>query len=154
MKCDILDMDNGCAECRLEYRLSVFNQRNDDQSFLRNFENKEIVHQVPFSINYFASNGFYSKFRATYIFQKTKSNPSFSELNSNNKNHLWSLDALLGYRFPKRYGRLEFGVKNLLNDGNKNASAKGNDLGARNSQEINLLPERTFFGQLVFDFDF
>jgi len=133
----------------LEYRLSVFNQRSDDQFFNKN----EVVHQIPLSINYFAPNGFYSKFRATYIYQKTKSDPSASELNSKNKNHLWSLDALLGYRLPKRYGRLEFGVKNLLDDGNENVSAKGN-VSVSNSQEINLLPERTFFGQLVFDFDF
>ncbi len=140
----------------LEYRLSIFNRRSDDDQFFNpNLANKnEVVHQVPVSINYFAPNGFYSKFRATYIYQKTKSDPRASELNFNSKNHLWSLDALLGYRLPKRYGRLEFGVKNLLNEGNENASARGNDFVESNSQEINLLPERTFFSQLVFDFDF
>jgi hypothetical protein len=46
---------------------------------------------------------------------------------------------------------LEFGIKNMLNEGNEKASANGNNF---NSQEINLLPERTFFGQLVFDLDF
>jgi hypothetical protein len=141
----------------LEYRLSVFNRRSDDDQFFNpNLANKnEVVHQVPISINYFVPNGFYSKFRATYIYQKTKSDFRVTELGSNNnKNHLWSLDAILGYRLPKRYGRLEFGVKNLLNDGNGNTSGKGNDSGVSNSQEINLIPERTFFGQLVFDFDF
>ena len=140
----------------LEYHLSVFNRRSgDDQFFNPNLANKnEVVHQVPVSINYFAPNGFYSKFRAAYIYQKTKFGPGAFESSPNNKSHLWSLDALLGYRLPKRYGRLEFGVKNLLNDGNENASAKGKNLGVSNSQGINLLPERTFFSQLVFDFDF
>lgn len=132
----------------IEYQLVIHDRQIAKELSNRNpFINDVVTHQVPISINYFATNGLYSKFRATFIHQKINSDESS---NSGNE-HFWSIDALVGYKFPKRYGRIEFGVKNLLDE---NYQYADKSLVTGLPSRARYLPERTVFSQLIFDFDF
>jgi Flp pilus assembly protein TadD len=132
----------------IEYQLVIHDRQIAKELSNRNpLINDVVTHQVPISINYFATNGLYSKFQTTFIHQKINSDESS---NSGNE-HFWSIDALVGYKFPKRYGRLEFGVKNLLNE---NYQYADKSLVTGLPSRARYLPERTIFSRLIFDFDF
>ena len=68
------------------------------------------THRVPFDIRYFATSGVAARFGAEYLHQRGTfgSGPG--------KDQFWVLDASVGYRLPRRYGRLTFDVANLLDE--------------------------------------
>src|SRR5207237_293534 len=79
-----------------------------DEQFL-----KLRTHRVPLGAHFFSPAGWSASVQATYIHQ----NGLFSDAISGHvgQDRFWVMDASAGYRFPKRYGRLLFQVKNLLN---------------------------------------
>ncbi len=70
------------------------------------------THRVPLFANIYLPNGFFAKFKATYINQHVNS------LLATNKgsDQFWSLDATLGFRLPDRMGRIELVGRNLLDE--------------------------------------
>ncbi len=134
----------------LEYRLSIYDRQIDKTLPNADLINDVVIHQVPISINYFDPNGLYSKLRVTFVHQKVRSD----EITNSGNEKFWSVDALLGYKFPKRFGRLEFGVKNLLDENYQYAFADRIISERSRPSRANFIPERTFFTQLIFDFDF
>ena len=126
----------------LGYQLKLNDRKlvSDSETILRPADVK--THKVPISLSYFSPLGIYSNFKATFVDQQVSSK-------SNAGDRFWSLDASLGYRFPNRYGRLELGAKNMLNE-------------RYQFEDINrvtglptipeFLPERTVFLKLIFDF--
>jgi tetratricopeptide (TPR) repeat protein len=72
------------------------------------------THRVPLAIRYFGPNGWYASGRASYVNQKGE----FAALAFAPSGHdsFWVCDAAVGYRLPKRYGRLAFEIKNLFDE--------------------------------------
>ncbi len=131
----------------IEYQLVILDRQISKEVSNNNpFLSDIVTHQVPISFNYFATNGLYSKFRATFVKQRVRSDTA----KSSGHEHFWSIDALIGYKFPKRYGRAEFGIKNLLNE---NYQYADRNLITGLPSRARFLPERTLFGQVIFDFD-
>ena len=67
-------------------------------------------HRVPFDIRYFATSGVAVRFGAEYLHQRGTFGSGPGE------DHFWVLNASVGYRLPRRYGRLTFDVANLLDE--------------------------------------
>ena len=134
----------------LEYQLSIYDRQIDKSLPNADIINDVVTHQVPLSINYFDPSGLYSKLRVAFVHQKVNSD----EITNSGNEHFWSVDALLGYKFPKRFGRLEFGVKNLFDENYQFAYADRIISERSRPNRANFIPERTFFTQLIFDFDF
>jgi tetratricopeptide (TPR) repeat protein len=131
----------------IEYQLVILDRQISKEISNSNaFLSDIITHQVPISLNFFAANGLYSKFRATFVKQRIRSDTA----GNSGHEHFWSIDALIGYKFPQRYGRAEFGIKNLLNE---NYQYADRNLITGLPSRARFLPERTLFGQVIFDFD-
>lgn len=65
--------------------------------------------RLPIGFSYFWQSGFYLQAVGTYIDQKIVQS-GFAE-----QEEFWNLDAVVGYRFPKHWGKAEIIVKNILN---------------------------------------
>jgi tetratricopeptide (TPR) repeat protein len=82
------------------------------------------THKIIFGINYFHPSGFYAKLRPAYISQDGEfSDTSFEAFFSpepfptfRGEDDFWIVDASIGYRFPKRYGRVALEVRNLFDE--------------------------------------
>ena len=70
------------------------------------------THRVPLGIRYFHPEGWLASCKAAYVNQKGE----FAALafSPSGRDSFWVVDAMVGYRLPKRYGRLAFEVKNLF----------------------------------------
>jgi tetratricopeptide (TPR) repeat protein len=70
------------------------------------------THRLPLGISYFNPDGWFGSCKASYVSQKGE----FAALafSPSGEDSFWVLDASVGYRFPRRYGRLAFETKNLF----------------------------------------
>jgi len=70
------------------------------------------THRFPVGLRYFDPQGWYAGGQVSYLNQKGE----FAGLafEPSGQDSFWLFDAAVGYRFPKRYGRLTFEVKNLF----------------------------------------
>ena len=93
------------------------------------FDNSEFIgeegflrlrtHRLPLGINYFGPSGLLAHLKAIYIDQigTFPTNTLFPATTSiQGEDRFWVVDASIGYRLPKRYGRLTFEAKNLFNE--------------------------------------
>ena len=65
---------------------------------------------LPVGLSYFHPRGLFAGASATRVWQ---------DVDTSSEDHdetFWTLDATLGYRFPKRYGSLSFQIRNLLDE--------------------------------------
>jgi Flp pilus assembly protein TadD len=95
----------------LEYNFESIDRELLDSDVIRT--NEIITHRVPIGFSYFHSNGLFSKLTVNYVSQKVQ---KLTTNIINNNDTFWTMDAELGYRLPKRWGIVKFGVKNVLNE--------------------------------------
>jgi tetratricopeptide (TPR) repeat protein len=67
--------------------------------------------RIPIGINYYWPSGFFLKTEGIYIDQKITRNG-----NQHDRSDFWNFDVVTGFRFPKRYGKVELIIKNLLDE--------------------------------------
>jgi outer membrane receptor protein involved in Fe transport len=75
------------------------------------------THFFPLGINFFHPSGLSASLRATYVdqegeFERKDSRGTFNK----GEDDFFLLDASITYRFPRRYGCITMGVKNLLDE--------------------------------------
>jgi ferric-dicitrate binding protein FerR (iron transport regulator) len=66
--------------------------------------------RTPLGFSYYWPSGIFLQAEGTYVDQK------ISQSGVNQQDNFWNLDTTVGYRFPKRYGKAEIIVKNLLDE--------------------------------------
>jgi Tfp pilus assembly protein PilF len=69
---------------------------------------KLITQRVPIGFNYHLKARGYLQTVGTYVDQKIRGSELYEQDN------FWNIDTILGYRFPKRYGKFEIVLKNLF----------------------------------------
>ena len=101
-----------------------------------------VTHRVPLGINFFHSSGLSASLKGTYVNQ----DGNFSRKNetivfNNGDDDFFLVDMAISYRFPKRYGSLTIGVKNLTDE----------DFEYFDSDRDNprFQPDRVFFGKVT-----
>lgn len=95
-----------------EYQYERFDR---DREFFAGIE-EVTTHRIPLGINLFCPSGINTKLNATYIHQKGKFLPQFTDPPSRSgSGEFWIIDAAASYRLPDRFGLLTVGVKNLFN---------------------------------------
>lgn len=67
--------------------------------------------RLPLGINYYWPSGFSLKAEGIHVRQKVTRNG-----NEQDQDDFWNVDLVAAYRFPKRHGKVEFAVKNLLDE--------------------------------------
>jgi hypothetical protein len=101
-----------------------------------------VTHRVPLGINFFHSSGLSASLKGTYVNQ----DGSFARKDetivfNNGDDDFFLVDMAISYRFPKRYGFLTIGVKNLTDE----------DFEYFDSDRDNprFQPDRVFFGKVT-----
>ena len=73
--------------------------------------------KFPVGVNFFHPNGASLRVKATYVDQNGEfGNPLFGATESDS-DQFWVVDAMVGYRLPKRYGIVSLEAKNLFDKG-------------------------------------
>ena len=67
---------------------------------------------APLGLSYFHPCGFFAGVSGTYVDQEVRRAASSTQGQSQDRFFL--VDAMLGYRFPKRFGLVSLGIKNLF----------------------------------------
>jgi tetratricopeptide (TPR) repeat protein len=70
----------------------------------------QVTKTIEFAIHYHWPSGFYLFAGGEYIDQK------LVEDNENKQSNFWNMNLAIGYRFPKRYGRVVMGIQNLFDE--------------------------------------
>lgn len=108
---------------------------------------KLFTHSVPLEIGYFDPSGFFSKLSGTYVSQKAETRIYEKESSS-----FFLLDAVIGYRLPKRLGIVSLEGKNLLNKKYRFDDASRMDNGNLFFNASEFIPQRAIFGRVVLNF--
>ena len=96
---------------------------------------------LEFSGNYFHASSFFGRITATHVKQEIENILSTSGTSSAN-DRFWISDATLGYRLPKRIGKLELLMKNLFD---KEFNYQSTHPGTGTPLPSSFYPERSFF---------
>jgi hypothetical protein len=101
------------------------------------------TNSVPLGASFFHPIGLYARAIASYVYQKGDFAPLFGDVYEDSSS-FWVVDAVLGYRFPKRYGTFELGVKNATNQ-----TFKYQDM---NPSSPTIYPDRFYYGRVTLSF--
>ena len=74
------------------------------------------THRLSPGVRFFHPSGFSAGVRASYIDQKGVFGIPVEGTSAPGEDDFWVVDAFIGYRLPKRYGMLQFDVKNLFDE--------------------------------------
>jgi opacity protein-like surface antigen len=106
---------------------------------------------VPLSVRYFHPTGFFAGAGVAYVDQDVRRSESTSFANGSGSDDFVVVDALVGYRFPKRFGIASLEVNNLLDTG-----FNYQDDSFRNFRDepsvSRYTPERTIMGRITVSF--
>lgn len=104
---------------------------------------------VPLGVRYFLPSGLYAGIAGTHVDQEVERAPAFSDMAG--QDSFFLVDLTLGYRLPKRSGRLSLEVKNLFDEEFRyqDDSYRGNPDEPSTGP---FFPERTLLGQVVLSF--
>ena len=122
---------------RLEHEMELF--ESDDRFRTR-------THYTPVSLRYFHPSGFVGQVGATYVHQSANDQSG----NRLGEDEFLLINAEVGFRLPKRYGIIRFGVRNLFD-----TEFSYRDIDNRTAQigvPPRFLPERTLYGQATISF--
>jgi outer membrane receptor protein involved in Fe transport len=86
---------------------------NEDFVFLNDLKRIR-THRVPFGIDFFHQNGFFSSLTASFVNQDVRFPRAAAGGTDHASDSFWLMDAGIGYRLPKRRGIASLSVKNLL----------------------------------------
>lgn len=101
---------------RAEYQFErVSRDQNVDFVFL-NDPKRIRTHRVPFGIDYFHQNGFFSALTTSFVNQDVRFPRAAVGGSDHASDSFWLLDAGIGYRLPKRRGIASLSVKNLFDE--------------------------------------
>lgn len=99
----------------LEYGYSRFVR---DRQFIGDEEFITLnTHKVPVGISFFHPSGLYSRFKATYVHQEGEFGDPMAGVSESDSDQFWVVDAVVGYRLPKRFGIISIEGKNLFDKG-------------------------------------
>jgi tetratricopeptide (TPR) repeat protein len=128
---------------RAEY---IYEEFDRDKEFVAGTKNVK-THRIPLGISFFHSSGLTVNLQGTYFDQEgdflrqDEENP----LNFvSGEDQFWLVDLSLSYRFPKRYGFISIGVKNLFDE----------DFNYQDTNPENSIiqPDRMIYGQITMAF--
>ncbi|MFH0344518.1 MAG: TonB-dependent receptor domain-containing protein [Chromatiales bacterium] len=112
------------------------------------------THRAPFSLSYYSPGGLFANLTATYVNQDVVVRGS-ERTDSPQSDNFWLLDASLGYRLPKRWGIVSFGVRNLLDNEFSYQDTNFDPVGELEGEPFlppTFVAERVFFGQVTLAF--
>jgi tetratricopeptide (TPR) repeat protein len=122
---------------RAEYVFERFTKDIPDDRF------ELTTHRLPLGVSFFHPLGISTTVTATYWNQYGRFN-RFSGAVEAGDDQFWTVDAVIGYRLPRRYGFISLGVANLFDQDFKFFD--------RDVQNPTIQPTRTIFGKVTLAF--
>jgi len=129
---------------------------------LERFETEQLsvpettTHKIPATLSYFHGSGIFGRLGMTYVDQRTHMAAAVDDggdgtvVNYLTHNQFTLIDVGIGYRLPKRYGIIQFQVKNLFDS---HFQYQGYQFRNAHQDEVpEFIPGRAFFGQLSLAF--
>jgi hypothetical protein len=118
----------------------------DNDGFFLGTPLKVRTKSLPLAVRYFSPVGVFAELGATRVSQNVRYEPPITD---QNKDQFWVADAMLGYRFPKRWGVASVEVKNLFDE-----DFFYQDENYRTSEPVasRFIPDRTVVGKLSLSF--
>ncbi len=77
-----------------------------------NLPEEVVTMSAPLGLTYFHPRGFFAGVSGTYVDQEVRRAASSTQ--GQGQDRFFLVDAMLGYRFPKRFGLVSLGIKNLF----------------------------------------
>jgi Flp pilus assembly protein TadD len=102
------------------------------------------THSVPLRAGFFHPSGLFASVQGTYYNQKGDFQRFSTGMFESADDSFWLVDAIIGYRFPKRYGFLTVGVRNLFDKEFKYFEVDPNNL--------RITPDRQVFCKVTLAF--
>jgi hypothetical protein len=98
----------------MEYQYERFDRDRQAAFHIKNVTTQ----RFPVGINFYHPSGFIAQLKATYFDQEGRFQPQGSDpdIFLSGEDRFWIIDALIGYRLPKRLGLIRVGVDNLFNE--------------------------------------
>jgi hypothetical protein len=103
---------------------------------------------VPLGVRYFHPSGAFAGFGVTYVNQDVKRTPDNTEGLADGNDDFFYLDLSVGYRLPKRFGIISFGLTNLLDQKFHYQDDNYREFPDQPSSGP-YFPERLFFGRIT-----
>ncbi|ANE56162.1 FecR domain-containing protein [Methylomonas sp. DH-1] len=133
------------AALKTEYRYETIDRSFVAGSASTNFPQSIGTHLIPISLNLFHSSGLFGKISGTYVNQHTAEvTSSLSTPLRYRSEDFWTFDTSIGYRFPKRFGTINFEIRNLFD----NKFNYQSNFDASGPQLSPYVPERQLFVKL------
>jgi outer membrane receptor protein involved in Fe transport len=109
--------------------------------------------RAPLSLSYYSHSGLFSNFTATYINQDVVVR-GLADSDFPQSDRFWILDASVGYRLPKRWGIINLGVRNLLDEKFSFQDANFNPFAVIEGELLPspFVPERVLYAQITLAF--
>jgi outer membrane receptor protein involved in Fe transport len=125
---------------RAEYRYEEIDRTDEFSEGIREAK----THIIPLGINFFHPSGISAGAKATYYDQEGEFIRKDTLTFDTGDDRFWIVDAILGYKLPRRYGVVTLGVNNLFD---KNFDFADTDIA---NPRIQL--GRTFFAKVSISF--
>ncbi len=130
-----------CLALSGEYQFEKFERAPDAPGEEAIVELK--THRFPLGVRFFHPDGFFAKWKATYVNQDGDFGNSLVGVASDD-DQFWVFDASIGYRLPKRFGLIELELRNMFDE-----DFKFQDTDPKNPR---ILPDSMFVGRITLSF--
>jgi len=104
---------------------------------------KAQTHRVPLGIGFFHPAGFRARLAATYLVQTGDFEDARGQIRMGD-DRFWVIDTAIGYRLPKQWGLMTFGVRNLFD---QHFNFQDTD-----PSNPTIVPERLVYGRFTLSF--
>ena len=131
-----------------EYYYERINQPNNSLNSTSGEFKLSETHRIPLTLSFFHPTGFSFKLKNTFVHQTGSFRYSYNEdpPNNDDSSNFLIMDLNLSYRIPKRYGIINFGINNVLNNNFKYQNTN-ND-----SNDILFTPSRLIYSKFTLAF--
>jgi len=131
---------------RLEYNYEDFFNRDYN---LSKFNPSTRTHTLPLTFSYFDPSGWFSQVKTTYVNQQVFVNNTDDNTGAYQQDDFVLMDTSIGYRLPKRWGIIQFDIRNLLD---QHFNYQSNNLRFLTTEQAPFFPCRSFYGRITLSF--
>jgi hypothetical protein len=131
---------------RLVYNYEDFFNRDYDKF---HFNPSTRTHTLPLTFSYFDPSGWFSQVKTTYVNQQVFVNNTGDNKGKYQQDDFVLMDTSIGYRLPKRWGIIQFDIRNLLD---QRFNYQSNNLRFQTTEQAPFFPCRSFYGNITLSF--
>ena len=136
---------------RISLRLDYTYEDFFDSDYSNNTGNAPSTrtHALPLTLSYFDPSGWFSQVITTYVKQQVFVNNTSETSGAYQQDSFALVDTSIGYRLPKRWGIIQFDIRNLFD---QYFNYQSNNLRSQVIEQPPFFPYRAFYGRITLSF--